>query len=231
MIELRGVSKTVSSGGQPLTILHPLTMSVPAGQCLAIIGPSGSGKSTLLGLIAGLDSPSSGNILIDGVDITALDEDRLAAVARREDRLRLPVLSSGAVADRAREHPGADGDRGPPRRQTKGPGAPRRGRAARPRASLSVAALGRRAAAHRHRPGAGQRSAAHPGGRADRQPRFEQRTAHPRSADVGPQGAKRDARDRHARPVGGGDCRRATGAARRPLGRRSRCRHRQEAPR
>ena len=78
MIELRGVSKTVSSGGEPLTILHPLTMRVPAGQCLAIIGPSGSGKSTLLGLIAGLDSPSSGNILIDGTDITALDEDRLA---------------------------------------------------------------------------------------------------------------------------------------------------------
>jgi putative ABC transport system ATP-binding protein len=78
MIDLRGVSKTVSSGGQPLTILHPLTMTVPAGQCLAIIGPSGSGKSTLLGLIAGLDAPSGGHILIDGIDITALDEDRLA---------------------------------------------------------------------------------------------------------------------------------------------------------
>jgi len=51
---------------------------VPDGQCLAIIGPSGSGKSTLLGLIAGLDAPSSGEILIDGVDITTLDEDALA---------------------------------------------------------------------------------------------------------------------------------------------------------
>ena len=78
MIELRGVSKTVQSGDQPLTILHSLDLQVPAGQCLAIIGPSGSGKSTLLGLIAGLDSPSSGNILIDGTDITKLDEDRLA---------------------------------------------------------------------------------------------------------------------------------------------------------
>jgi putative ABC transport system ATP-binding protein len=75
MIELRDVSKTVQSGGHPLTILHPLTMTVPAGQCLAIIGPSGSGKSTLLGLIAGLDSPTSGQVLIDGVDI---DEDSLA---------------------------------------------------------------------------------------------------------------------------------------------------------
>jgi putative ABC transport system ATP-binding protein len=78
MIELRGVSKTVQSGGAPLTILHPLQLTVPAGQCLAIIGPSGSGKSTLLGLIAGLDSPSGGQILIDGIDITALDEDSLA---------------------------------------------------------------------------------------------------------------------------------------------------------
>ncbi|HUE89034.1 MAG TPA: ABC transporter ATP-binding protein [Vicinamibacterales bacterium] len=78
MIELRGVSKTVLSGGQPLTILHPLSLTVPQGQTLAIIGPSGSGKSTLLGLIAGLDAPSSGQILIDGVDITALDEDTLA---------------------------------------------------------------------------------------------------------------------------------------------------------
>jgi len=78
MIALRGVSKTVLSGSAPLTILHPLTLEVPDGQCLAIIGPSGSGKSTLLGLIAGLDSPSSGEILIDGVDITKLDEDRLA---------------------------------------------------------------------------------------------------------------------------------------------------------
>jgi putative ABC transport system ATP-binding protein len=78
MIELRGISKTVQSGGQPLTILHPLSLTVPRGQTLAIIGPSGSGKSTLLGLIAGLDAPSSGQILIDGVDITTLDEDTLA---------------------------------------------------------------------------------------------------------------------------------------------------------
>jgi putative ABC transport system ATP-binding protein len=78
MITLRGVSKTVESGGHPLTILHPLDLTVPAGQCLAIVGPSGSGKSTLLGLIAGLDAPTSGSILIDGVDITTLDEDQLA---------------------------------------------------------------------------------------------------------------------------------------------------------
>jgi putative ABC transport system ATP-binding protein len=78
MIQLRGVSKTVMSGGQPLTILHPLDLDVADGRCLAIIGPSGSGKSTLLGLIAGLDSASSGSIAIGGTDITRLDEDALA---------------------------------------------------------------------------------------------------------------------------------------------------------
>ena len=78
MIELRGVSKTVESGGRPLTILHPLDLSIPSGQFVAVVGPSGSGKSTLLGLLAGLDSPSTGQILVDGIDITTLGEDELA---------------------------------------------------------------------------------------------------------------------------------------------------------
>jgi len=78
MIELRGVSKTVQSGDHPLTILHPLDYSIAAGQFVAIVGPSGSGKSTLLGLLAGLDAPTSGQIVIDGTDITRLDEDALA---------------------------------------------------------------------------------------------------------------------------------------------------------
>jgi putative ABC transport system ATP-binding protein len=78
MIELHEVSKTVMSGTEPLTILHPLTLTIPRGQFVAIVGPSGSGKSTLLGLIAGLDAPSSGRVLIDGTDITALGEDALA---------------------------------------------------------------------------------------------------------------------------------------------------------
>jgi putative ABC transport system ATP-binding protein len=78
MIELRGVSKTVSSGDRPLTILHPLDLSIPSGQFVAIVGPSGSGKSTLLGLLAGLDAPTTGTITVDGVDITALAEDELA---------------------------------------------------------------------------------------------------------------------------------------------------------
>jgi putative ABC transport system ATP-binding protein len=78
VIELSGVTKSVPSGAGTLTILHLTDLVVPKGRAMAITGPSGSGKSTLLGLIAGLDAPSSGRIVIDGVEITALDEDRLA---------------------------------------------------------------------------------------------------------------------------------------------------------
>jgi putative ABC transport system ATP-binding protein len=78
VIELRDVSKTVTSGTEPLTILHPLNLKVERGEFLAILGPSGSGKSTLLGLIAGLDAPTAGHVIIDGVDITRLGEDGLA---------------------------------------------------------------------------------------------------------------------------------------------------------
>ncbi len=80
MIELREVSKTVTSGTEPLTILHPLSTTIPRGQFVAIVGPSGSGKSTLLGLLAGLDAPTTGSVWIDGVDITRLDEDALASL-------------------------------------------------------------------------------------------------------------------------------------------------------
>jgi putative ABC transport system ATP-binding protein len=78
MIELQGVSRTVPSGDTMLTILHPLDLRIDAGRVIAITGPSGSGKSTLLGLLAGLDAPSTGRILIDRSDITAMSEDALA---------------------------------------------------------------------------------------------------------------------------------------------------------
>jgi putative ABC transport system ATP-binding protein len=78
MIELQQVAKTVQSGGRPLTILQPLDLVIPKAQFLAITGPSGSGKSTLLGLIAGLDAPTAGRILIGDRDITGLGEDDLA---------------------------------------------------------------------------------------------------------------------------------------------------------
>ena len=78
MIELRGVCKRVPSGSGTLTILHPLDLSIPSGRVVAVTGPSGSGKSTLLGLLAGLDAPSEGSVVIDGINISALDEDGLA---------------------------------------------------------------------------------------------------------------------------------------------------------
>jgi putative ABC transport system ATP-binding protein len=78
VIELRGVSKSVPSGDGTLTILHPTDLVIPEGRVVTIVGASGSGKSTLLGLIAGLDAPSAGTIVIDGVEITALGEDALA---------------------------------------------------------------------------------------------------------------------------------------------------------
>ena len=83
MIDLHGVSKTVDSGGSPLTILHSLDLTIPAGRSLAIVGPSGSGKSTLLGLMAGLDAPTTGEIRIDGTAITSLGEDALARLRGR----------------------------------------------------------------------------------------------------------------------------------------------------
>jgi putative ABC transport system ATP-binding protein len=78
MIEFRDVSRTVTSGAGPLTILQSTSFIIPAGRVVAITGPSGSGKSTMLGLMSGLDAPTTGNILLDGVDITKLDEEALA---------------------------------------------------------------------------------------------------------------------------------------------------------
>jgi len=78
MIELLNVSKVVPSGAEQLTILQSVDLTIANGQFVSITGPSGSGKSTLLGLIAGLDSPTSGDILIDGQSIVKMGEDRLA---------------------------------------------------------------------------------------------------------------------------------------------------------
>ena len=85
MIELKHITKTVRSGADDLTILADVSLEIPDGQFVAITGASGSGKSTLLGLLAGLDAPSSGEILIDGENITEMSEDGLAQL--RSDKL------------------------------------------------------------------------------------------------------------------------------------------------
>ena len=84
MIELYQVSKTVQSGAERLTILSELDLTIPDGQFVAVVGPSGSGKSTLLGLVAGLDAPTAGRILIDGEEITRMGEDALARLRGRK---------------------------------------------------------------------------------------------------------------------------------------------------
>lgn len=80
MIELQKITKTVRSGAEDLTILSDVSIAIPSGQFVALTGASGSGKSTLLGLIAGLDSPSSGSITVDGEEITSMGEDGLARI-------------------------------------------------------------------------------------------------------------------------------------------------------
>src|SRR6185436_20120244 len=78
MINIRNLTKTVTSGDDNLTILDDVSIDIPDGQFVAVTGASGSGKSTLLGLIAGLDAPTTGSIVIDGEDVTQMGEDDLA---------------------------------------------------------------------------------------------------------------------------------------------------------
>ena len=78
VIEITRLVKTLHGGGHKVEILKSLDLTVPTGQFIAITGQSGSGKTTLLSLIAGLDTPNSGKIVIDEQDITKLDEDELA---------------------------------------------------------------------------------------------------------------------------------------------------------
>jgi len=79
-VEAISLSKHVTSSEAELTILADLSLAVPHGERVAIVGRSGSGKSTLLGLLAGLDSPSSGKVLVDNIEISQLDEDGRAAI-------------------------------------------------------------------------------------------------------------------------------------------------------
>ena len=83
ILSAQHVSKTVSFAGAPLNILHDVSFYVAAGDSLAIVGASGSGKSTLLGLLAGLDTPSSGAITLAGQTMSALNEDGRAALRAR----------------------------------------------------------------------------------------------------------------------------------------------------
>src|SRR5882672_4947208 len=88
MVEATGLSKVVrpangAPGANELVILQDISLEVMPGEAVAIVGASGSGKSTLLGLLAGLDTPSSGRVRLDGTDLFGLDEDGRAALRAR----------------------------------------------------------------------------------------------------------------------------------------------------
>jgi putative ABC transport system ATP-binding protein len=83
LICAEALTKIVASGDAPLTILDNVTFDIEAGAAVAIVGASGSGKTTLLGLLAGLDRPTSGEVTIDGVALSAQDEDERAALRAR----------------------------------------------------------------------------------------------------------------------------------------------------
>jgi len=123
MIEVRGLTKSIATATHRVDILKGIDLEIPRGQFAAILGPSGSGKSTLLGLLAGLDTATSGQIFLDGEDISGLGEDALALLRGRkigfvfqsyhlistltaEENVLLPLELSGASAhgvERARE--------------------------------------------------------------------------------------------------------------------------------
>ena len=84
MIRVRDAKKWIQNGARRVEILNGISLTIPAGQFVAVLGASGSGKSTLLGLLAGLDSPSEGEIWLDGVAIHNLAENELAAVRGRK---------------------------------------------------------------------------------------------------------------------------------------------------
>ena len=84
MIQVINLSKTIQTATHRVEILKRISFDVPAGQFVAIMGPSGSGKSTLLGLLAGLDAATEGRIVLDGADITGLEEDELAVLRGRK---------------------------------------------------------------------------------------------------------------------------------------------------
>ena len=85
MLAVRNLTKEYRSGGGALAVLRNVSFDIAAGETVAIVGPSGSGKTTLLGLLAGLDTPTKGAVLLDGLDLAPLDEDARARL--RGDRV------------------------------------------------------------------------------------------------------------------------------------------------
>jgi putative ABC transport system ATP-binding protein len=119
ILSVRGLTRSIDSGTHQVHILRGLDFEIPRGQFAAIMGASGSGKSTLLGLLAGLDAPTTGQIFVDGVDISRMEEDQLALLRGQkigfvfqsyqliptltaEENVLLPAELAGDGADRSR---------------------------------------------------------------------------------------------------------------------------------
>jgi putative ABC transport system ATP-binding protein len=84
MLIVGELEKTYLSGGRPLTVLHDVNFRIEDGEFVAIVGPSGSGKTTLLGLLAGLDTPTTGHVRLDGTELGRLSEDERARLRRHK---------------------------------------------------------------------------------------------------------------------------------------------------
>ena len=99
ILKIENLTKTYGKGDTMVKALDNVSFTVPKGQFLAIVGPSGSGKSTLLHIIGGVDTPTSGRVIIEGTDISQLDETALAVFRRRQIGLiyqfynLIPILS------------------------------------------------------------------------------------------------------------------------------------------
>src|SRR5688500_18575945 len=95
-VEVIDVTRELPLGAERIQILRGVSFRVGAGEWVAVTGPSGSGKSTLLGLVAGLDSPTTGRVLVDGLDISGLDERALARV--RNERIGVVFQSFNLIS-------------------------------------------------------------------------------------------------------------------------------------
>jgi len=84
VMDVRDITKSLPLGRERIEILKGISFQIKSGEFVSIVGPSGSGKSTLLGIIAGLDNPTSGQVLVDGVDITTMSESKLAVVRNKK---------------------------------------------------------------------------------------------------------------------------------------------------
>ena len=84
VMDVQNITKTLPLGREQIEILKGISFQILSGEFISIVGPSGSGKSTLLGIIAGLDNPTTGQVFIDGVEITRMQESRLAAVRNQK---------------------------------------------------------------------------------------------------------------------------------------------------